>query len=124
MAESLDEVMNFIGNIPSEIEQARRSTFVNNFNSLEHWHMRLENIINLLLTVKRSLPEGNRYVQDLDVLERENNNIYRRIDNLLLASSRPDVLPVYRDNDAIQNAGSIPKLSQIQLRKLDSNSPV
>eukprot|EP00794_Sanderia_malayensis_P008412 gene8412-9312_t len=51
MAESLQEMMTFLNDVPSEIEQAQRAMFSSNSHVLEHWHMRLENSNNFILVL-------------------------------------------------------------------------
>ena len=86
MAEEEEELRNFVLRLPSDIEQARRSTFSSNLHSLEHWHIRMQNSVNLLnLLCERS----QNYLQlhnNLEQLGREAQAVHRNIETLLLVT--------------------------------------
>ncbi len=54
MAEDVD-ALNFIRDVPFQIEQARLAVTSNNINDLELWHMRLETSVNALVAIQDCL---------------------------------------------------------------------
>eukprot|EP00794_Sanderia_malayensis_P013230 gene13230-14588_t len=89
MAESLQEIMTFLNDVPSEIEQAQRAMFSSNSHVIEHWHMRLENSNNFILVLidemQRRLESNHEELnlRSLRAIQREVRDVYRGIDMLL-----------------------------------------
>ena len=90
MADSSHEIITFLNNVPSDIEQARRAMFSNNSHVLEHWHMRLENsnnFISILINEMQQQLEGNLdevNLRSLRSIQREVRDVYQGIDMLLV----------------------------------------
>ena len=90
MTESQGELRFFILQLPSNIEQAQRSLVSSNVNSLEQWHIRMQNAINLLnLLCERSQNyEQTNFYTCLDTLRRETHQVYQQIETQLYSNQR------------------------------------
>ena len=83
----IDSLMTIIQNVPSQIEQAHRSLSSFNVNAIEQWHLRFQNIINLLTVLQEQIQdEGENTFPELSTLCDEALLVYTETENILFGS--------------------------------------
>ena len=98
MAESAEQIIQFMLELPGNIEQARRSTFSSNINALELWHIRTQNslnLLNLLCERSQSLQLNTFLFCNLELLKHEVKQVYERIDMFLYSADYRHTTEVY-----------------------------
>lgn len=86
MADADIEIRTFLRHLPGDIELARRSIVSADINLLEHWHMRMENAINLLRLLQDRFQtfQQNVVVDSLEALLQEAQIVSQSIGNRIV----------------------------------------
>ena len=83
----IGSLMTIIQNVPSQIEQAHRSLSSFSVNAIEQWHLRFQNIINLLTVLQEQIQhEGENIFPELSTLCDEALLVYTETENIRFGS--------------------------------------
>ncbi len=93
------DIITFLTDLPSQISLARRQLFNDNLNVLEHWCMRLEDLINILDVLQRRFTESGApgpIITDINLLLGEIFSLQSDFNNVLRQNEFANAVPNFQ----------------------------